>query len=168
MGSRNQQYNIVKCHSRTYLTVFRLIVMLKLLEHSLQTMNVHVVVSVLSPALLMLVFMMLPVCDLVKEVLRLLRPPPLTYGRADRSRRGKVEHTAGSELGELGHTDCYILQASSSFILLFLRPLVAGVVTDQLMEAFCEITLWRERTVEVQLRHQLRHKTKNKSKFMHP
>lgn len=54
---------------------------------------------------LMLVFMVIPVCDLMEEAVRLHSPSPLLCRAADQAGRGQVQDASGSQSRELRHAD---------------------------------------------------------------
>ena len=67
-------------------------------------MNVYVLVLMflVRPAVSMLVLLM---GEFMKETFGLLSPPPLPHRAAHQAGGGEVEHTPGSHISELRHTD---------------------------------------------------------------
>lgn len=70
-------------------------------------MNVHVLMCVVHMQLtpLVLVFMVIPVCDLMEVVVGLHSPSPLLCRAADQTGRREVQDASGSQSRELRHTD---------------------------------------------------------------
>lgn len=70
-------------------------------------MNIHVLMCMVHMQLtpLTLVFMVIPVCDLMEETVGLLSPFPLLCRAADQAGRREVQDASGSQSRELRHAD---------------------------------------------------------------